>query len=450
MKKSIILLHLILMLPQVKSQDLGNADCDSLLLVSSWRTDNVKIFDGCDGSYIRDLDDSNLLDGPQTIFQDPNQDLIVVSESNNRLVKFDIDTLSNGQVISGDDPNTQTVEPGLIATPIGAIPMGDKVILSGYSQSEIIEVDTQNWQRIRTILPASSNVIQGADIGIALGPDGDLYVPGFDSDNILKINLQTLATSQVVNNAALDAPRSIIFYNQRMLVTGWRNNAILEYQTNGQFTGIFANMTRPTGMVKDGDDHILVSSDSSNTVNRISLIDGSQQTVITPGNGGLRGATYVYRLQKQTTQTNVYNHYWMLGVGEINGSTLDVPIFQSTRGPGSAFGENLKPDMIEVFTWGNIRFEFSDCNTGQMHYESTFENGNSGFASGSYPIFRLAINQAVQECLEQGFENVVNANWMSGLWYEGDDRLGEGVMMDVLDSERVIVTWYTYAPQADQ
>ena len=450
MKKSVFLLLLILILPQAKSQDLGQPDCGSLLLVSSWRTDNVKIYDGCDGSYIRDLDDNNLLDGPQTIFQDANQDLIVVSESNNRLVKFDGMTLSNGQVVSGDDPNTPTVEPSLITTPIGAIPMGDKVILSGYSQSEIIEVDMQNWQRSKTILPASSGVIQGADVGIAIGPDGDLYVPGFDSDNVLKINLQTLTNSQFINNSSLDAPRSIVFDEQRMLITGWRNNAILEYQTNGQFKGVFANITRPTGMIKDGDDHILVASDINNSVIRFNLSDASQETVITPNNGGLRGATYVYRLQKQTTQSHVYNHYWMLGVGEIDGSNLDVPIFQSTRGDGSLFGENLNPDEIEVFTWGNIRFEFSDCNTGQMHYQSTFENGNSGFGTGSYPIIRLAINQAVQECLQQGFTNVTNSNWMSGLWYEGDDRLGQGFMMDVLDSERVIVTWYTYAPQTNQ
>ena len=171
--KIFVVSFIIILLSNAKSQDLGDPDCDSLLLVSSWFNDSVKIFGGCDGEYIRDLDSQSLLDGPQSIFEDKNGDVIVISEQNHKLVRFPRETLSNGVVVSGDDPNTTTVEPFLIANPLAAvIDENQDLILGGYSQNEIIKVDMDTWQRISTVLPISTQFIQGLDIGMAIGPDG--------------------------------------------------------------------------------------------------------------------------------------------------------------------------------------------------------------------------------------------------------------------------------------
>ena len=58
--KQILLIGLIITTHFAPAQEMGNPNCDSLLLVSSWSRDNVKIYDGCDGSYVRDLADTGV------------------------------------------------------------------------------------------------------------------------------------------------------------------------------------------------------------------------------------------------------------------------------------------------------------------------------------------------------------------------------------------------------
>ena len=59
-------------------------------------------------------------------------------------------------------------------------------------------------------------------------------------------------------------------------------------------------------------------------------------------------------------------------------------------------------------------------------------------------ITRLASSPAGRACEQAGFEQVSDNNWMSGVWYGGPERDGEGFSIDVLDNNRAIVTWYTY------
>ena len=87
--KRVALTLLFSHLSLLKADNLGDPDCSSLLLVSSWTKDNVKIYDGCSGDFIRDLDSQNLIEGPLGILEAPDGDVLVVSETNSRLLKFD-------------------------------------------------------------------------------------------------------------------------------------------------------------------------------------------------------------------------------------------------------------------------------------------------------------------------------------------------------------------------
>ena len=102
----------------LKAFDLGDPNCSSVLLVSNYSTDNIKIYDGCSGEYVRDLDSQNLIDGPLGISVAPDGDLLIVSEKNGRLIKFDQDTLTTGSVVMGDDPATNTVVVAIISNAI--------------------------------------------------------------------------------------------------------------------------------------------------------------------------------------------------------------------------------------------------------------------------------------------------------------------------------------------
>jgi hypothetical protein len=443
MKNYIITLLCIITSPFVVAQDLGNPECGSLLLVSSWRGDNVKIYDGCDGHYIRDLANSGVLDGPQAIFEASNGNVVVVSESNHKLIQFDRETLSESTVL---------ITPGIIPNPISAVKAGSpQVYLGSYSSNEIIELNSNNWNVVRTILPANNGLVRGIDIGIGLGPSGNLYVPGYDSDSILKVNPADGSTSQFVTSGAngLDRPRTVLFNQNRFLVTAWGNRAIHSYSLNGQFQGsVVTGLTGAAGMIQDGPDHILVTSDTLNTVRRYQLSDFSFQTLVPPNSGGLSGATYVYRLEKISTGNDIprINHTWLVGVGDIIDRTINIDYLSSTS--GGAFGENFDPEEIEGVDWGELSIEFNGCHSAAMSYHSDSSFEGNPFGSGGYEIYRIAMNAATGECVTSGFENIENNHYMSGTFSGGDARNGEGFFVDLLENNRAVVAWFTYLPSS--
>lgn len=279
--------------------NLGDKNCDSLLLVSSWKRNNVKIYDGCNGDFIRDLDSQKLIDGPLGILQAPDGDVLVVSETNGRLLKFDYQTLSKGQVIMGDDPTTTTLENNFIKNPVGAVIDGDGFMYAAsYGTNEVVKINTRSWRIVEQMLAADNGLIKGIDVGMIISDDGHLYLPGYDSDNIIKLNLadKTVTTLVQPGTEGLDAPRSILLRKQEMIVTAERSSKIMVFDLEGNFKHVLIDIVRPTGLKKDGDSHFIVNT--SNAVYRV-LNDGSDfEKIVQSGSGDLAGGTFVYRLFK--------------------------------------------------------------------------------------------------------------------------------------------------------
>jgi len=441
MRTFTLVLIMIITTPSIQAQDLGDPNCDSLLLVSGWFSNSVKIYDGCSGEYVRNLAENGVLSGPQSIFEDQNGDVVVVSESSHELIKFDRGTLSN--------PST-VISPGLMKNPITVVKKDNQTIyLGGYSNNEVVEVNTQTWQKVKTILPANNGQVSGIDIGMAMGPDGMLYIPGYGSHNIIRLNPNTGASSVFVasGDQGLDRPRSILFVNNMMLVSAWGNKAILQYNLQGQFQRVVvSNLTGVAGMVQDGPGHILVTSDNFNTVQRYDLSDFSNETIIKGGKSGLKGATFVYRLEKQSTIKEVSNmrQAWVTGVGDITGKQILVTEFAATL--GGAFGDDFNPNEIEPVLWGEILIDFTNCHQAEMVYASNLSIGGSAFGADGYTINRMAMNPGGLACEASGFQNVNNTQWIAGSFFGGSERNGEGFNIDVLEDNRAIVTWYTYLP----
>ncbi len=280
--------------------DLGDDECDSLLLVSSWTRNNVKIYDGCSGEFIQDLDSQNLIQGPLGILQAPDGDLLVVSETNGRLLKFDQQTLSQGTVIMGDDPSTTPVENNFIAGPSGAVLGEDGFIYAAsFTSNRVVKIDPQSWQIVDEMLPANSGQISGIDAGLTISDSGELYLPGYNSDNIIKINLTSKAVSEVVTagSGGLDAPRTIMINGQDLIVTGERSNNVMVFDlNNGNFKQTLIELAGPTGMMADGDNHFIINN--SRAVFRVSNDGSDIQQVVANGAGALTGGTFVYRMHK--------------------------------------------------------------------------------------------------------------------------------------------------------
>ncbi len=280
--------------------DLGDENCESLLLVSSWDRNNVKIYDGCSGEFIQDLDSEGLINGPLGILQAPNGDVLVVSEENDSLLRFDFATLSQGSVVMNGHPNSATAG-NFIDAPSGAVIAEDGFMYAAsFGTNKVVKIDTESWEIVDEMLPTNNGLIRGIDAGLHIGPDGFLYLPGFSTHNIVKLDLQTKVASVVVNASAggLAGTRTILIRGQELIATSEQSDAILVFDKDtGEFIEIRNEFNGPTGMMADGDDHFIMNNSTS--VFRISNDGSSVETIVQPRAGGLLGGTFVYRLKKQ-------------------------------------------------------------------------------------------------------------------------------------------------------
>ncbi len=294
-KLPIVAVICLIALPNMSyAQGLGDDTCDSLLLVSSWTRNNVKIFDGCSGAFVKNLDSQGLIDGPLGILEAPDGDVLVISENNGRMLKFDRETLSIGTVLLGPGSDND-----YIANPISAVIDDQGMMYSAsFSRNEVVKINTATWQIIDTVLPPGNALVDGIDVGIVID-NGFLYLPGWKSDNIVKVDLATKKATQVVRQGlgGLSRPRSVLFNQDNMLVSSENSNAILVFDKDaGTYKSTLKRVTTPSGLKKDGDGFYLVTA--GDRVYRNAIDGSSSNLVIQPAEGSLAGATFVYRLAK--------------------------------------------------------------------------------------------------------------------------------------------------------
>ena len=433
-----------------RAQDLGDPNCDTLWLVSGYNS-GVHVYDGCSGAYIQNLDSQGTLLGPQAIAEDGQGGLIVVSEINGRLLRFDRRTLAFDRVVAGDDPATQAIEPAPVANPTGlTITPGGRWFVGSFSEQRVVELDPATGQVIG-VLVAPGQGVTGPDTGMWLEGDS-LYVPGFDSNSIARADISQANSGQILvgpGSNGLNAPRTVLIDDQGdLLSTSWRGGQIMAFDPDsGAFKRVVASLQRPTGMVLESPGVVLVTSDQLHDVKRVRVSDGTVLATPVPArSGGLDGATWIHVLQKlpamaehPATDTNAF---FLVGVGDIVGNTIVAdPMFHTT---GGLWGADLDPDLIEELEWGTLTFEFDGCSSGTMSYVSD----SAEFGAGGYEVVRLAASPVGDDCEAAGFGNTDDARWMSGHWYGGLGRAGEGFSIDVINGDIAILTWYSYLPAA--
>jgi len=77
---------------------------------------------------------------------------------------------------------------------------------------------------------------------------------------------------------------------------------------------------------------------------------------------------------------------WIVATGPITGNTAVLQGYQAV-GPGGRFPPNFNPNQLQTQLWGELTFTFTDCNNGQVSWQSVV----AGYASGSIPITRLTM-----------------------------------------------------------
>ena len=81
------------------------------------------------------------------------------------------------------------------------------------------------------------------------------------------------------------------------------------------------------------------------------------------------------------------NQYWLIGVGDIQGQRIN---FEMLLPQGGKFGNAHDPSNMSNIYWGDVTFNFTNCNKGTVNWESPLP----GFESGSMQVIRTtAINK---------------------------------------------------------
>ena len=96
------------------------------------------------------------------------------------------------------------------------------------------------WGFTRVVLPASSGVLDPC--ALALAPDGRLTVTGCSSNDVVLVDLTTLAVTPLVapGTSGLGVPKGAVWSGSTLLVSSANTNDVIYYNSSGSPTGVRA------------------------------------------------------------------------------------------------------------------------------------------------------------------------------------------------------------------
>ncbi|MGQ0802041.1 MAG: Vgb family protein [Pseudomarimonas sp.] len=443
MRKPALLSAVLLAATAITDVASAQTACSHHLLVSGYFSNNIAIFDACSGAFLRNLDNANLIRGPQAVRLNSDGRLYVVSEGNDRILRYDattyeyVDTFA--QLSANFDPTGLDIGPD------------DDVYVGSYGTSSVVRLNGQTGAQVSTVLPSNTN-LRGVDNGLGFGPDGLLYVPGYDSDSVARVNTSTGAVqaSFVTEGAGgLEETRGILFEpgGQTFLVSGEGSGAIYRFRTSdgSLVQTLITNLLRPTGMLIAPDGSLLVLAGPAR-VSRFNRETGAPLgTLLTAGTSGVNGGTFLTLVPNPTLTvdaTQIGTQYWIAGAGNAQARRLDVELNSST---GTEFGANFNPADIVTKRWGSMSMQFQACDRAVFSYDSTGTN-SANFGSANYEVTRIVDSEATVACRTAGFAQVSGFGWMSGTWFN-TQRSGEGLTIEVSATGTVVAGFFTHLPQ---
>ncbi len=135
------------------------------------------------------------------------------------------------------------------------------------------------------------------------------------------------------------------------------------------------------------------------------------------------------------------NQIWLFGVAQRVGNTLAAHM-QRTSGP--MFGPEFDPDAVVLENWGTLAITFQNCNSARVDYNSV----SDGYGSGSLLPTRLT--QILNlDCNDIADPSDSQAVAYSGSWFDAEHE-GEGLILEVLDEQNVLIYWFTYDNEGKQ
>jgi streptogramin lyase len=433
-----LLLSLLALVPLA-----ATADCSSRLLVSGYFSNNVHVYDACSGAFERLLDDQGRLTGPQAIRRGPDGLVYVASEGTGKVLRYRADTLAFVDSFINESPNYHPL--GLDFGPDGDL------YVAGFDANKVNRYDGHNGQFKATVV-TTANGIRGPEVGTVFGPDGRLYVPGYYTSNVVRYDPASGTVGDAIGatSGALKRPRGILFEpgGSTFLVGSENTGKIQRFRVaDGGLVGPFGPfVSGVVGLSYGVDGSVLAVSDDSSVMALDPSSGDLRRTLVTSGSGGLNGATFAAVIPKAegTLDTSqIGTQFWIIGAGRIEGKSIVIDAMGS--GTGTHFGSGFNPAEMVRKRWGSLRIDFTGCSTGQMHWDSTGAD-SAGFGAGGYPLSRLLPSNYTNRCEAAGFANTIDSDWMTGHWWGGEARSGEGFMIEIAANGIAIVAWFTHRP----
>jgi streptogramin lyase len=418
----------------------AQSSCNAGRALVSGYYSNVHVYDACSGDFERVLDSDNRISGAQAVWPRPDGRVYVVSENNGRILRYQSDSLAYIDTF---------IDTGAAFKPTGIAfaPDGD-LYVAGFDADEVRRYDGQTGTLKSTPVPARAGGLDGPDNGMTFGPDGKLYIPGYYSNNVLRYDPVTnqLSTFVTAGSGGLRRTRAILFEpgNAHVLVSSEGSSQILRFNAgSGALVGTFASLPSPAGMNYSSDGRLLVATNSS-IVQVLNASTGATQGTLFPitAGGGLQGATYVVTMPAKVDLAQVGSQYWLIGAGQVHGRQIEFDLVSAT---GTRFGDAFRPTDVVRKRWGSIRIAFTSCESADFSWNSTGPD-SAGFGSGGYALQSLVGTAFTDQCKLQPFDQVNGSDFMNGTWYGGASRSGEGLLITVNASGLATVAMFTHQP----
>ncbi len=409
------------------------------MLVSGYFT-NVYVYDACTGAFQRLLDSQNRIHGAMATQARPDGKLYVVSEETGKILRYDAESLDFVDIFI--DTGT-TFHP----TSLAFAPNGD-LYIGGFNADEVRRYDGRTGALLGTPVPARTAGLNGPDNGMIFGSDGKLYIPSYNSNSVLRYDPASGATTVLVpaGSGGLRHTRAVLLEpgGQTMLVSSEGTGQVLRYSTvSGAFLGVFANPGSALGLAYTNDNRLLVAGDGD----LVSVLEASSGRLIgtLPPAGeahGLANSVYVSLLTSNADLAQIGSQYWVVGAGKVSGRSIAIDMVSAT---GTVFGSGFNPADVVRKRWGSIRIDFTGCQSANYSWDSTGDS-SARFGTGGYPLQLLVATAFTDQCQQAGFAQTTTSHFMNGTWFGGDPRSGEGLLITVDASGTAFVALFTHTP----
>jgi DNA-binding beta-propeller fold protein YncE len=142
-------------------------------------------------------------------------------------------------------------------------------------------------------------------------------------------------------------------------------------------------------------------------------------------------------------RSQIGTQYWVTADARFSGRVMQMDAAYSAT--GTSFGPALRFADLSIKRWGSVRFELVSCTEGRFSWDST-GNGSAGFGAGSYAVFRYFDNEDTARCRQHGLDDP-DKSWVSGMWWGGAPRSGEGFILDRGADGTTFFAWFTHRPR---